>query len=131
MRLGKVDGDAIRVCNGFAHVVNNLYQERTPNAIGGRVNPSTTYLLHQNLETKRSQGGKETHGNFLLLKMSSKTELLSKKTGSGKANLQYNEEQKFQAADARSERPLTSSSSAFKCSRRLRLFNLILTSWFV
>ncbi|KAI9173896.1 hypothetical protein LWI28_008404 [Acer negundo] len=116
-----------RVRHGFAHVVNNLYQGWSQYAIGGSMSPSIK--SHANLFIAPKSGNKEV--TWRLGSHESPWKFYSvgdvfengasfKQTGIGGAKLPYNNQQRFQVADARSVRSLTSSSGVLCCTKTSR-----------
>ncbi|KAJ4713715.1 Pectate lyase [Melia azedarach] len=113
-----------RVRHGFTHVVNNLYQGWTQYAIGGSMNPSIK--SQSNLFIAPKSGNKEVTwslgDSWKLYSVGDVFEngAFFNETGSGKTNLYYTEEQRFEVADANTVRSLTSASGVLKCSRASR-----------
>ncbi|KAE9584234.1 putative pectate lyase [Lupinus albus] len=116
-----------RIRHGYAHVVNNMYLGWLQYAIGGSMEPSLK--SEANLFIAPTSGSKEvtwrkvgnTNGNkwqFHSVKDIFENGASFKATKGGyvpKPN--YNRDQAFKVADAKSVRSLTSSSGALRCSK--------------
>ncbi|KAJ0048234.1 hypothetical protein Pint_16595 [Pistacia integerrima] len=110
-----------RVRYGFAHVANNLYQEWTSYAIGGSMNPQI--MSEANLFIAQKSGKKE-----VIWKLGSSSKIYSvrdvfkngasfKATGSGSIQPNYNDQQRFPVANAKSVQALTNFAGVLVCSR--------------
>ncbi|KAK3013507.1 hypothetical protein RJ639_010100 [Escallonia herrerae] len=115
-----------RVRHGYAHVVNNLYQGWGQYAIGGSMNPSVK--SQANLFIAPKSGNKEvtwrkTDKNGMSFNFKSVEDVFengasfTQTHGGGGLKPNYNFEERFQVADARSVRSLTRSSGALRCSK--------------
>ncbi|XP_044465290.1 pectate lyase 1-like [Mangifera indica] len=113
-----------RVRYGFVHIANNLYQEWTSYAIGGSMNPQIR--SEANLYIAKKSGQKEVTWQLgRSSKLYSVGDIFEngasfKATGSGNIQPNYNDEQRFQVADANSVRALTNASGVLLCSRALK-----------
>ncbi|KAL4638819.1 hypothetical protein ACB092_03G174400 [Castanea dentata] len=115
-----------RIRFGYAHVVNNLYQGWMQYAIGGSMNPSVK--SQANLFIAPKLGNKEVtwrNGEKGTWKFYSVNDVFENgarfiETGAGGVKPNYNHEQVFQVADARTVRSLTKSAGALRCTPRSR-----------
>ncbi|KAM4074910.1 hypothetical protein ACJW30_10G129900 [Castanea mollissima] len=105
-----------RIRFGYAHVVNNLYQEWMQYAIGGSMNPSVK--SQANLFIAPKSGNKEVTWRNVNDVFENGARVIE--TGAGGVKPNYNREQVFQAADARTVRSLTKSAGALRCIPRSR-----------
>ncbi|KAM7515935.1 hypothetical protein LguiA_005518 [Lonicera macranthoides] len=119
-----------RVRHGYAHVANNLYQEWGLYAIGGSMNPRVK--SQGNLFIASESGNKEViwkngNGNGVSWNFRSVEDMFENgayfdQTGyvGGGIKPNYNNEQRFQVADARFVRGLTQFSGALRCPKLSR-----------
>ncbi|KAJ0049358.1 hypothetical protein Pint_16615 [Pistacia integerrima] len=105
---------------GFTHVANNLFQEWTSYAIGGRMNPKIEN--EANLFIAQKSGKKK-----VTWKLGRSSKLYSvgdvfengaffEATGSGSIQPNYKDEPRFQVANANSVRAFTETSGVLVCS---------------
>ncbi|KDP41511.1 hypothetical protein JCGZ_15918 [Jatropha curcas] len=118
-----------RVRYGYAHVVNNFYQGWEQYAIGGSMNPSIK--SEANCFVPLKSGKKEVTWRNGINEKSQPWNFYSSRDifengasfiqsgGIGKAKPNYNDQQKFEVADAKFVKSITSSSGALKCHRTL------------
>ncbi|XVE58432.1 hypothetical protein DITRI_Ditri04bG0169100 [Diplodiscus trichospermus] len=119
-----------RVRHGLAHVANNLYQGWEHYAIGGSMRPSikseANFFIAPKLGNKEvtwRQGNQAEKASWKFYSVGDVFEngaSFSIQTGLGRAKPQYNHEQFFKVANARSVGELTSSSGVLRCSRTLK-----------
>ncbi|CAI0399996.1 unnamed protein product [Linum tenue] len=117
-----------RVRYGYAHVVNNLYQGWTQYAIGGSMNPSikseSNYFIAPQSGKKEVTWRKGVDHNskpwtFYSVNDYFENGACFEETGKDEAKPNYDDEQKFPIAEAKTVKNLTSSAGALKCSRTL------------
>ncbi|XP_059643433.1 probable pectate lyase 16 [Cornus florida] len=119
-----------RVRHGYAHVVNNLYQGWGLYAIGGSMNPSVkseaNLFIAPNSGNKevtwRKNNGRGMVSNFQSVRDVFENGACFSETSDGDGGIKpnYNHEQYFQVADARTLRSLTRFSGALKCRGKSR-----------
>ncbi|XP_015579775.2 putative pectate lyase 2 [Ricinus communis] len=118
-----------RVRHGYAHVTNNLYQGWQQYAIGGSMNPSikseANYFIapkggKKEITWRNGLNDKSKPWNFYSVRDFFKNGASFIQSSLGKAKPNYNNQQKFHVADARSVKSITSSSGALKCQRTIR-----------
>ncbi|XP_022137719.1 putative pectate lyase 2 isoform X2 [Momordica charantia] len=117
-----------RIRYGYAHVANNMYQGWTQYAIGGSMNPSVKseanlFIASKSKEVVWSTGNvEETKWNFHSVRdvFENGASFAQIGVGRGVVTPNYNAQQRFQVADAKWVRSLTTSSGALRCARNSR-----------
>ncbi|KAM4086812.1 hypothetical protein ACJW30_10G130000 [Castanea mollissima] len=115
----KVTDSQIRF--GYAHVVNNLYQGWMQYAIGGSMNPSVKSQANLFIAPKSRnkdvtwRNGERGSWRFYSVNDVFENGARFIETGASGVKPNYNHEQVFQAADARTVRSLTKSAGVLRC----------------
>ncbi|KAM4074913.1 hypothetical protein ACB094_10G130000 [Castanea mollissima] len=110
-----------RIRFGYAHVVNNLYQGWMQYAIGGSMNPSVKSQANLFIAPKSRnkevtwRNGERGSSKFYSVNDVFENGARFIETGAGGVKPNYNREQVFQVADARTVRSLTKSAGVLRC----------------